>query len=181
MSFSAIIDADQFILNGRALRDAEPVQAFHELLGRPTRIEPAGQPAPVGHRNNQIHLYDNLGLYLIEHHFTFLVDAVTFVFWREEAAFATERDFTGDLRVGHIDVKPGMMESDMRGTTIPFVSQLTGSWSFKSDDLWVGIDTKGEKRSTGRRSKRRRIVSVSVCLKHDPWDTRFRPGSAVVN
>lgn len=63
----------------------------------------------------------------------------------------------------------------MQGTTIPFVSQLRGTWHYQSDNLWVGFDTRGPKLPSGRRSKIRRLVSLSVCLKHDPWDTRFRP------
>lgn len=174
MSLVVVIDADRFELSGRAIRDAQSVAVMHGLLGLPDRIEPAGPPAPFGHRNNQIHFYDRLGLYLNEHHYTCLVQAITFVLWREEAAFVPVQEFDGDLRVGGTPVTPGMFESDMHGTAIPFVSQLRGTWHFKSDHLWIGYDSKGPKRPSGRRSKNRRLISLSVCLKHDPWDTRRR-------
>ncbi len=83
MSFAAIVDAGRFTLNGRSFCDAEPAKVFHELLGHPDRLEEAGQPAPFGHRNNQIHFYDDLGMYLNEHHYTILIQGVTFVLWHQ--------------------------------------------------------------------------------------------------
>lgn len=177
MPFTAVIDAGQFTLNGRSFRDAAPLGRFHDVLGCPDRIEAVGQSAPVGHRNNQIHFYDELGLYLNEHHYTYSITAVTFVLWREEAAFRLRNEINGQLRLGGIEMNPGITELDLQDTKIPFVSELRGTWHFESDELWIGFDSKGEKGPTGRRSKRRRIVSVSVCLKHDPWDTRFRNAS----
>ncbi len=174
MPFTATIDAERFVLNGQCFREAVPPERFYSVLGLPDRIEATSQPAPIGHRNNQIHLYDDLGLYLIEHHFTFLVEGIVFVLWREEAAFRPKAEIEGELRVGDIVLTPGIAEFDMGESNLPFVSQLRGSWQFKTDDMWVGFDSKGERNSTGRRSKRRRVVSVAVCLKHDPWDARFR-------
>ena len=174
MSFTAIIDAGRFTLNDQSFRDAKQPKRFHDLLGPPSRIEAMGLPAPIGHRNNQVHFYDDLGLYLNEHHDTFLIQAVTFVLWCEEAAFRPKNEIKGDLRIGGIVLTPGMTESDMRNSTIPFVEQLRGTWHFKSNDLWIGFHSKGETAPSGRRSKRRRIVSASVCFKHDPWDTRAR-------
>ena len=60
---------------------------YAAVLETPARTEEPSPPAPYGHRNNQIHLFDDLGLYLIEHHATRLVVAVVFVLWRDEAAW----------------------------------------------------------------------------------------------
>ena len=175
MRVVAAIDSERFVLNGRAIREGRPVAEFHELLGRPDRIDAAGPPAPVGHRNNQIHRYDILGLWLNEHHYTFLIQAITFVLWKDQVAFPTHHEFDGELKVGGVRVTPGVAEVEMTASTIPWISRLRGTWHFEGDSLWIGFETKGRKGPGGHRSKKRYLTSLSVCLPHDPWDARFRP------
>lgn len=175
MSVTAVIESDRFELNGRALEHSQPVQTMYQLLGPSGRIVAAGPAAPIGHRNNQIHLYDRVGLYLNEHHFTYQIEAITFVLWREEATFTIDNDFDGELKVGGIPVSPGITESLMLKSAIPFISRIRGTWQFESGGVWVGFETKGQRLPSRRRSKSRRLVSLSVCLQHDPWDTRYRP------
>ena len=40
---------------------ARKLAAYTHLLGSPSRTESPGAPAPAGHRNNQIHFFDNSG------------------------------------------------------------------------------------------------------------------------
>ncbi|MHB8900793.1 MAG: DUF7738 domain-containing protein [Thermoguttaceae bacterium] len=64
------ITATGTMINGTPIHGAEPIAWFHALLGEPTRIIPAGPPAPVDHRDNHIHYYDRFGITLNEHHYT---------------------------------------------------------------------------------------------------------------
>ena len=164
------LDPDGLRLHGAVLVDALPIAAAHELFGPPDRIEAAGTPAPHGHRNNQRHFYDTLGLCLLEHHFTRLVTNVTFVFWPEEAVEACSSPFTGSLRVGDLIVRAGMDESALAACGLSFESTLSGSWSVRGA-IWIGLTTVGAKQPRGGRSKKLQLVSVSVSLRHDPWDS----------
>ena len=78
-SVAAVITLDHLVLNGELLVEARPPSLFHNLLGPPSRIFAAGPPAPYGHRNSQIHVYDSLGIFLNEHHYTYAIEAVSFV------------------------------------------------------------------------------------------------------
>src|SRR4029450_7141429 len=74
---------------------AQKLDAYTRLLGSPSRTESPGAPAPAGHRNNQIHFFDNLGIYLNEHHATRLIQGVTFAVDCEHVVFPTEHPFAG--------------------------------------------------------------------------------------
>jgi len=167
-------------LNGCPIAAAQPVAWFHALLGEPDRIISAGSPAPVGHRNPQIHYYDHLGITLNEHHFTYLVQSVTVVLDTAGAIHPTLRPFSGLLEVGGVVLKSGCVDRVLRDSALPFHSQLKGTWfalarSSTDQEITVAIDTAGRKLASGRRSKVRRVLTVALCLAHDPWETRFRP------
>jgi hypothetical protein len=57
----ATINLAQLRLNGEDFIDAVSHSMIHDLLGPPTRVIVPGPPAPYGHRNNQVHVYDSLG------------------------------------------------------------------------------------------------------------------------
>ncbi len=175
-----IIEPSSVTVNGTSLTKGGPVAEFHSLLGEPNRIE--GKPAPVGHRSNQIHFYDELGLLLNEHHYTYQIGAITLILNVAEAICPTTNAFHGELVIGGVNVRAGDVERDLAGTTIPFHSVLAGSWSAEvlsaqkdGRPIRIYIDTKGAKLPSGRRSKRREIISVAICLEQDPWDTTCRP------
>jgi hypothetical protein len=83
----AQLTPDCLHLNGSAIASAGPAAFFYEILGTPSRFTTGGTPAPAGHRNNQIHIYDALGVTLNEHHYTYQVTAITFVFATDESPF----------------------------------------------------------------------------------------------
>ena len=76
----AQVGLDGVILNGVSISEALPPEALYKILGIPDRVDVPATPAPFGHRNNQIHVYDSLGIYFHEHHFTQLAMGLTFVF-----------------------------------------------------------------------------------------------------
>src|SRR5262249_17499756 len=138
-SLLADVSLDGLSLNGHLFQSPVPPAEYEAALGAAARVEEPTTPAPYGHRNNQIHLFDRLGGCLIEHHPTRLVTAAVFVLWLEEAAFRPEGEFAGALRVGGMRCSAGMEERDLSGCTIPLVGPTLGLWSACRDGIWVGI------------------------------------------
>ncbi len=160
---SAEVSLDGLLLNDRMFRSPVPPSEFAAVLGTPARIADPSPPAPYGHRNNQLYLFDEIGLYLIEHS-TRLVDGVVFVLWLEESVFEIAREYTGDPSLGGRRFFPGAMESDYAGGTILFEGPVLGQWRAKGDGVWIGLEAKGIRQPNGRRGKRRRFASMSVCF-----------------
>lgn len=95
----ASIAMNGLTLNGARLASSCPPETLHSLLGKPTRVVEAGSPAPAGHRSGQIHFYDDLGIYLNEHHYTFQIQEVVFVLSVEESPFRPAVAIHGELLV----------------------------------------------------------------------------------
>jgi hypothetical protein len=172
---TASVDVARFVLNGVEISGQRPVRDFHSVLGKPTRIL-GGPPAPPGHRNNQIHFYDDDGLYLNEHHYTYTIGAITFVLWRDEAIHKTTAELAGGLTVGGVPVQAPLAERQLLASSIPFEPQLVrGDWSWKSGPLYVGVSARGRRGVSGRRSAIRRVIEISVCFEGDPFEKRYRP------
>jgi len=163
-SVIADVSLDGLVLNGQ-LFDA-PVQPedYAAVLGVAGRIMDPSSPAPYGHRNNQIHLFDEFGLYLIEHHATRLIDSVVFVLWLEESPFKPAREFTGQLTVGGVSVAPGTLVNEFSGTSIAFKGPELGLWSAEKNGVWIGLRAAGIRQRSGRRGRRLRFENVSVCF-----------------
>jgi hypothetical protein len=171
----ASVDVTRFLLNGVEVAGQRPVGDFHAALGKPSRIVAAGPPAPLGHRNNQIHFYDEYGLYLVEHHYTYTISEICFVVWRDEAVHKPTGELSCDARVGGVLVHPGLTERELLASTVPFEGQIAGLWSWKSASLYVGFQSRGHKNQSGRRASKRYVISVSVCFEGDPFEDRYRP------
>jgi hypothetical protein len=155
---------DGLLLNGHLFQSPMQPSEWAAVLGSPVRVVEPSPPAPYGHRNNQIHLFDELGLYLIEHHATRLVDAVVFVLWLDETAFKPVCEYSGELTIGGVPFFPGMTPGDYVGGTIAFEGPVLGLWNAKRDGIWIGLNAKGMRQPNGRRGKRLRFVDVSVCF-----------------
>ena len=168
-------------IDGSALHRAGPVAAFHSLFGQPSHVVPVGPPSPAGHRNNRVHYYDDLGITLNEHHYTFQIQEISAVL-STEAIHATTSPFAGVLEIGGVRIAAGAFESDLKGTTLRFVSYLPGVWaadvlSAPTDGCVINVsfESQGGKLPSGGRTKKRAILRVSLSLEHDPWDTTYRP------
>jgi hypothetical protein len=175
MSLRVDINLDRICVNDTDFTEPAVPAVWCEVLGEPSRIIAAGPPAPWGHRNNQIHAYDSEGLYLNEHHYTYLVSAVTFVLWPEEAHFDLEAPFTGELDLAGRCISSGISEEELLDCAVPFESALRGSWHARGSRLYIAFNSIGRKGRSRRRSKKRCVRDLSVCFKHDPWHRRFRP------
>jgi hypothetical protein len=160
----ANVSLDGLLLNGRLFQSPVQPAQYAVVLESPVRVVEPSPPAPYGHRNNQIHLFDEIGLYLIEHHAARLVDAVVFVLWKEESAFKPEREYFGELRIGGVRFFPGITPRDYSGGTIAFDGPVLGLWNARRDRIWIGLNAKKLRQPSGRRGKRLRFVDVSVCF-----------------
>jgi hypothetical protein len=176
------IDTTTVLLNGISLCASLPVSEFHSLLGKPTRVAAIGQNAPAGHRDSYVHYYDGLGIALSEHHYTYQISSVTIVLNIDDAIHPTANPFAGKLEIGGVSLSPGDTEDVLAGCQLGFSTQLAGTWFAKIPpspadgcQMTTVIETKGRKLPSGRRSKKREILTISLCLEHDPWDKKFRP------
>ena len=91
----AVVTSDGLMINGHRLYGQVMLNRYEEAFGRPTRSFPAGPPAPVGHRNNQVHVFDTKGIYLTEHHASRLIQSVNFVLDPTESLFPIQAGFDG--------------------------------------------------------------------------------------
>jgi hypothetical protein len=155
---------DGLQLNGRLFQSPVQPTEYATVLASPVRVVEPSPPAPYRHRNNQIHLFDELGLYLIEHHATRLVDAVVFVLWLEESAFKPDCEYSGTLEIGGVRFFPGMTPQDYSYGTIAFEGPLLGLWNAHRDGIWIGLTARRIRQPNGRRGKRLRFVDVSFCF-----------------
>jgi hypothetical protein len=155
---------DGLLLNARLFQTPVPPTEYASVLESPVRVVEPSPPAPDGHRNNQIHLFDQLGLYLIEHHATRLIEAVVFVLWLDESAFKPACEYSGQLEIGEARFFPGMMPQDYSRGTIAFEGPVLGLWQAHRDGIWIGLNAKKLRQPNGRRGKRLRFVDVSVCF-----------------
>jgi hypothetical protein len=155
---------DGLLLNGRLFQSPVQPTEYAAVFNSPARVVEPSPPAPYGHRNNQIHFFDELGLYHIEHHATRLVNAVVFVLWLEESAFKPAHEYSGELTIGGVRFFPGMTPRDYSGGTIKFEGRVLGLWNAQRDGIWIGLDAKKIRQRNGRRGKRLRLVDVSVCF-----------------
>lgn len=146
-------------MNGELFDAKVVLDHYRTVLGPPSRTIEAGGPAPVGHRNNQVHLFDDAGIYLTEHHASRLVESVNFVLDVSESLFPLEEAFSGSLTVFGLPMYAGMKEEDLPSH---FQRDLPGEYSVAADKCWVSISTIGHRTPSGRRSKPRYVVSVSV-------------------
>ena len=173
------INHDRASINDEPIAIAGPASHFYSIFGTPDRIvDAATTPAPVGHRNNQAHCYDAIGVALNEHHYTHQIHEITFVLDPELSHRRTLGSFAGELTIGDLTLKNSVPESDLAKTRLAFDSSLPGTWFLKvagDHPITVAVLTKGKRPSSGQRSTTRLVASVSLCLAHDPFDTTFIP------
>ena len=163
-SLTADVSLDGLLLNGRLFNSPVQPAEYAAALGVAGRVQEPSTPAPYGHRNNQIHVFDEFGLYLIGHHTTGLIGSVVFVLWLEESPFKPVREFTGCLTIGGVSVRPGMLVKEFLGSTIGFHGPFLGLWSAEKNGVWVGLRAAGIRQRSGRRGKRLRFENVSLCF-----------------
>jgi hypothetical protein len=94
------------------------------------------------------------------------------VFCREEHnyAFAPHRAFSGHLELHGYVVPAASSESEfVRDCPILFRDRRLGRWQAACGPYRIGMESNGPKLRSGRRSRKRRVVSIDVSWPHDPW------------
>lgn len=157
-----LASANGLAIGGHVFNKKLPLECYQVILGMPNRTIPAGPPAPVGHRNNQIHLFDAEGIYLTEHHASRLIESVNFLFDPSDSPFPIERAFRGRLVVDGHHLVPSMKEAELDKNL--FVSDFAGEYIVKCGNCAVCVSTRGRHDSWGKRRKPRFVVHVSVCF-----------------
>ena len=168
MVLTVAVEVDTFAIDGRSFdRPVQPVE-FFPVLGRPTRSgDFYTKPAPWGHRNNQLHVFDDLGIVLNEHHATRCIQEVRFVFNTEEAIHPTTCPFAGSLLLGGLSLYSDMPEEAITPPRLTLTNWLAGEWFSKQGSIYVALTCKGQRRPGQRRTKRRYLVDVSIAWRHE--------------
>jgi hypothetical protein len=140
-----------------------PLENYVGLIGKPTRTL-SGPPAPYGHRNNQIHVYDAFGFYLNEDHATGKIGEVTFVLDETRGTFPVSKPFQGKLEVGGVLFYPSMEEREYpTEASIRFERVLPGRYKAESGDVAIYLTANKKKDPSKRRPvKQRSFVEVSI-------------------
>lgn len=158
----AVAAADGLRINGQVFDGKLPLERYQDILGLPSRIIDAGPPAPYGHRNNQVHVFDSEGIYLTEHHASRLIESVNFIFDPAESPFPIEGAFRGNLEVDGRMIRAGMLEGEVESAHL--TRDLPGEYSLKLKNCWIGVSAQGRRDSQGKRRRPRYVVRVSVCF-----------------
>ena len=165
--------ADQRVaINGWAVATAPTVPELHLVLGTPSRVEDGYPPAPVKHRNQQVHVYDALGLDFIEHHYTRRITQVRcwFDVTEPQFHFTPAFAFGGRLIIDGVTMPAHPTEVEFLATRPPAMRRvIAGIWASKVGGIYLGIGARGRRLPSGRRSKTRQVEDVSIGWPHDDW------------
>jgi len=159
------VSLDALTINGNLFTEGVPLDRYVAVLGTPARTAAPGAPAPYGHRNNQLHFFDNAGLYVNEHHLTCLIQAVDIIL-AKETHFPTTHLFHGTLLVCGMPLRAGMSERELleagQDCVVRFRNHLGRSWVADGERIAIDMDTYAERTPSGRKSRRRWLSYVSV-------------------
>lgn len=154
------LDEDGVWIDAALVRLDTPLTSLTPILGLPTRTLDAGsQPAPYGHRNNQVHIFDDRGIYLTEHHASRMIGSLNFVFLRDKAIFRPDNAFHGTVEMPRLSLAETTTEHLLAHAG--FRADLPGSFSTVIGPCWVGVDTCVPHR--GSRRAVLSVVEVNVC------------------
>jgi hypothetical protein len=158
----ADLSASYVLINGARFQTSCPAEEIYSVLGQPSRILSTGMPAPYGHRNNQRHVYDDVGIYLLEHHARQTIDGICFVFNPSDEANSPESPFLGTLTIAGQPCDSRLDVSEfVRTAPVPFKPHL-GRWYYydgESISITVTTFSRGKTKS-GRWSKVCGIASI---------------------
>lgn len=159
--------------DGHPIEKAPTLLELHAILGPPSRIACPATPPPVGHRHNQIHIYDQRGIAFFERHYTRRLHGAEIVFTPAVETSPFLRDmhaFAGTLEIAGQRLSSTTELRDFFATCpVAFKATMLGWIRAQQEDFGVLITVCGQKLPSGRRSKVLQLVSVSLSWPHDPW------------
>ena len=139
------------------------LETFSRVLGPPS--ESYGASGSVYTRDNQLHMYHSEGLYLVEHHATYLITYVGIVLEPEHAHFETKIPFSGSMNIAGVNIVRGMRDIDfVEQANTSFERHLGCVW-FAKGPIIIDIVTYPLRTRSGAKSRKRAISQV--CLTFD--------------
>jgi hypothetical protein len=160
------------VVNRLRIEAAPPIAELLGVIGTATRISTGPKAAPPGFRNNQLHVFDLLGVHVNEHHHTRRAQEIGIALSVQEHryGFTPTSAFGGTLLFDGVPMPLSATEAEfLRAAPWPLEHFIAGNWSYKFDGFFVGFEALGQKLPSGRRSKQRRVVEVSISWPHDDW------------
>jgi hypothetical protein len=132
------LEIDGHVFNGPCRLDR-----FAAVLGPPSRTYDGPTPAPSGHRNNQRHIYDELGVYLIEWHANSFITSFNVVFDPAFVSASPEHAFCGTLSLGGVAFD-GNVSLDMvlAHPTLSFWPHLGHGAYVEGDPITIDVRTR---------------------------------------
>ncbi|QDV41245.1 hypothetical protein Enr13x_10830 [Stieleria neptunia] len=123
-SCEVVINRHSVTLNRRALSCAVPLDSFQDFLGRPNRTGPSiGLAYVLGHYG-KAHLYDNLGLLMLEHHETALITSIELCGEDPDGIQTTKGPFREKLTIGGLPIHIGDPLEILNDSDIHFSTRL---------------------------------------------------------
>ena len=140
-------------------------ERFQAVLGTPSRVD-AGKPAPVGFRNNQVWFFDDLGVFLLEHHKSAEINCIGIVLDAESAYRKPRSPFTGNLSIFGTELRRNMTAEDFQqNCNVQFRWHLGHSLVVDFETLAIDIDTHAIKKRGSRQFWKRLINAVAIELR----------------
>lgn len=141
LRINAHVSFEGLLLSGAWFTRPVSLSEYAHVLGTPSRTVEPPTAAPYGHRNNQIHMFDDVGIYVIEHHASRLVGSIAFIYEPSECPFPPETGFTGRLVVGGATLHPLMsVQECVEQAGMDFKPFLGGSWSTRRGGVYVSLE-----------------------------------------
>lgn len=148
-------------LDGVVIEREVDLATYEQALGCPSSTISAGGPPPVGHRNNQIHLYHREGIYLTEHHATRLIGSICFVFDCREAVLPLSNAYNGELHIGPYVIRQGVRANEL--VQMQWKQDMPGCFHIVIGSCWIGAYAVGQRKRGYLASGSSLIAWVSVC------------------
>jgi hypothetical protein len=157
----------RLLVNGSPLHGS--IARLHDLLGRPSRVVEPTAPNPS---RNRWHVYDEDGVYFIEHLETRNIEGCCLVLWPEQHRLPCSplRPFNGRLSVAGYDVpsQPDWLPF-LRDCPIKFQRIGTAFGATHGECSMMGTAA-GARLPSGELSDVLRLVDLFVTSQADPWD-----------
>ncbi len=160
-----VVENSGLYVNGTIVSSAMMIDAYLPCLGPPSRTFSAGGPPPVGFRNNHVHAYDDIGVYLTEHHATRLIEGINLLFSLDANHFELANPFRGVLRINAQSFDSDSIDTIMKS---PFIREdFAGQYSGRVASTAIFVSTLRRRNRMGKRRGTRYVTKVSLCESRD--------------
>ncbi len=161
-----VVENSGLYVNGTIVSSAMMIDAYLPCLGPPSRTFSAGGPPPVGFRNNHVHAYDDIGVYLTEHHATRLIAEINLEFSLDDNDFQLANPFRGVLRINAQSFDSDSIDTLLKS---PFIREdyFAGLYSGRVASTAIFVSTLRRRNRMGKRRGTRYVTKVSLCESRD--------------